>query len=452
MTHKRNIATLILAAGKGSRMKSNKPKVMHELAGAPLIHYVVVSAEALNPTSIHTIIAPGMEESVGRAVSPHDVIFQTEQKGTGHAVLQARDALKNFNGQVLLMLGDVPMIKSETIKSLLETMARQNNSIQLLSFCPEDPTGYGRVITDAQDKVEAIIEHKDCTESQKAVNRVWSGIMAVDGAELFTLLDQMSDDNAQNEYYLTEIVEIANRMGFSVGFTDCDLFQVQGVNTKKDLAALEVQVQASLRDQHMARGVTLIDPQSVTFSVDTIIGADTVIEPNVYFGRGVVVGEECRIRAFSHIEGAIVGDACEIGPFARLREDTKLDGHNVIGNFVETKKSDIAKGTKIKHLSYIGNAFVGEKSNLGAGTITCNYNGYEKFETHIGDHVSTGVNTVCVAPISIGDHAITAAGSVLTKDVPAEALSIARAEQANREGWAKRFHNAHRAKKDKKSA
>lgn len=452
MTKVKEIAVLILAAGKGSRMKSQKPKVMHELANAPLIHYVMASALELQPTSLHTIVAPGMEETVGKAVAPNPVCFQNEQKGTGHAVMQARDVLKDFEGSVLILLGDVPLIRTETLHQLVRTMEKSKNTIQLLTFLPEDPTGYGRVITDENETVSAIVEHKDCEPSQLLERRVWSGCMAVDGKQLFDLLDQISDDNAQNEYYLTSIVEIARKQNLTVGFLDTDPFQVQGINSKQDLARMEQQVQQMLRYQHLDTGVTLQDPESVYFSIDTKIGADCIIEPHVYFGRGVDVADHCHIRAFSHIEGAKIGASTIIGPFARLRPETVLAGKNDIGNFVEIKKTTLGEGSKVKHLSYIGDATIGMKANLGAGTITCNYNGYEKFKTTIGDHAFTGVNSVLVAPCEIGAYAITAAGSVITESVAEGAMAIARAHQTTKEGWATRFHEEKQNLKNKKAS
>ncbi len=452
MTKVKDCAVLILAAGKGSRMKSNKPKVMHDLAGAPLIHYVMASALELQPVSLHTIIAPGMEGSVGQAVAPNPICLQTEQKGTGHAVMQAKDVLKEFKGTVLILLGDVPLIRTETLHQLTRTLETQKNTIQLLTFQPEDPTGYGRVLTEEDESVTAIVEHKDCDPRQLLERRVWSGCMAVDGEKLFELLDQISDENAQNEYYLTSIVEVARAQELTVGFLDTDTFQVQGINSKQDLARIEQQVQQMLRHQHLDLGVTLQDPESTYFSIDTKIGADCIIEPHVYFGRGVEVGDSCHIRAFSHIEGAKIGAETIIGPFARLRPDTVLAGKNDIGNFVEIKKTTVGTGSKVKHLSYIGDATIGEKANLGAGTITCNYNGYEKFKTTIGDHAFTGVNSVLVAPCEIGAQAITAAGSVITEPVKEGALAIARAHQTNKEGWATAFHTEKQKLKSKKAS
>ncbi len=440
MEQVKDIAVLILAAGKGSRMKSNKPKVMHELAGAPLVHYVMASALALDPVSVHTIIAPGMEETVGQAVAPNPVCLQTEQKGTGHAVAQAEDVLKDFDGTVLVLLGDVPLIRTDTLSALARSLEDNKNVIELLTFQPEDPTGYGRVLTNASQEVEAIVEQKDCTPEQALERRVWSGCMAVDGQQLFKLLSEVSDDNAQQEYYLTSIVEIAREKGLSVGFLDTDTLQVQGINSKIDLANLEQQVQQMLRHQHLDAGVVLQDPETVYFSIDTKIAPDVVVEPHIFFGRDVVVETGSHIKAFSHIEGAHIGQDSIVGPFARLRPETVLQGKNDIGNFVEIKKTTVGQGSKVKHLSYIGDAIIGEKANLGAGTITCNYNGYNKFKTTIGDHAFTGVNSVLVAPCEIGASAITAAGSVITETVPEGALAVARSKQIIKEGWAHSFH------------
>ncbi|MBK66730.1 MAG: bifunctional N-acetylglucosamine-1-phosphate uridyltransferase/glucosamine-1-phosphate acetyltransferase [Rickettsiales bacterium] len=451
-THNKDIAALVLAAGKGSRMKSSKPKVMHKLAGLPLISHVIDSVSCLNPKEIYAIIAPDMEKTVGEQIKPHGHIFQREQMGTGHAVMQAKSALQNFKGTVLIMLGDVPLIDPRTIASFLNVMNKEENTVQLLTFEAKDPTGYGRVFTNMDASVSNIIEHKDCSKDQLSQKRVWSGIMAVDGEQLFPLLNLMTNDNAQGEYYLTQIVELANASDLRVGFMDCDEDEVQGVNTKANLAQLEARLQDRLRSYHLENGVTMIAPETVTFSMDTTVGPDTVIEPNVVFCPKVEIAKNCFIRAFSHLEECRVGEDSEIGPFARLRPGTKLDGKNVIGNFVEIKGSEVGTGSKIKHLSYVGNAEVGDHVNLGAGTITCNYNGYEKYKTVFEDGVLTGVNTVCIAPVSLGAFSMTGAGSVITKDVEAGSLAIARSEQTNKEGWADRFHADNQHKKKAKKA
>ncbi len=459
-------SVIILAAGKGSRMKSDKPKVMHQVAGAPMIQYVTASASQLNPEKIVTIIAPDMGDTVGAAVKPYHTAIQHDQNGTGHAVLCAKDVLKeqiatakkdkNVDALTFIMLGDVPLIRGETLidmmndRNALGDVSGKKPSIQLLAMRPVNPKGYGRIIQKDNGFVERIVEDADCTPDQSLVNCVWSGIMAVETQHLFDLLEKVGSDNAQGEIYLTSIIEIANEMGLTTGVSECDTMQVQGVNHKGDLAKVNYHVQQMLRYQHLENGVTMMDPETVYFAIDTQIGADVTIEPNVFFGRGVTVEKGAFIRGFSHLEGCLVQKNAEVGPFARLREGTNIGENAVAGNFVEMKKTTLGKGAKVKHLSYIGNATIGEKANVGAGVITCNYDGFLKHDTTVGAGAFLGVNSVLIAPVTIGDNAMTAAGSVVTKDVEEDALCLARAEQVNKAGFVPRYRAAKQKLKQKK--
>lgn len=449
-----NLAVVILAAGKGSRMKSDLPKVLHKLAGASLIKYVLATAESLNPTKIIPIIAPTMTEDVGKAVEPHAYAIQKEQKGTGHAVLATKEHLKGFKGNVLVLFGDVPLIRSATLASMVSAMesTKDKTGILLLGMRPYDPKGYGRILQNADGSVKGMVEDLDCTEEERKVNLVWSGIMLVDGARLFNWIEQVSSDNAQNEIYLPYIVNIAKKEGAAVHVVECDTMQVQGINSKNDLARAEYAVQQILRTTHLDNGVTLLDPETVSFSIDTKIGADSVIEPNVFFGRKVVIGKGTTIKAFSHIEETTIGDNCSIGPFARLRPETVIHDDVKIGNFVEIKKSVLDEGAKVSHLSYIGDASIGENANIGAGTITCNYDGYLKHKTKIGKDAFIGSNTALVAPVEIGEGAMIGAGSTITKNVEAGSLSVARGDQKTIQGWATKFKEKMKLKKAEKKA
>lgn len=450
-------SVVILAAGKGSRMKSNKPKVMHEVAGAPMVQYVTASASALEPGHMVTVIAPGMEDSVGVAVKPYDYVLQENANGTGHAVLCAHDflkpwidGLKDDNALVFIMLGDVPLIRADTLIKMRDEWANNPHkpAIQLLGMRPFDPTGYGRIVCDDDGLAQKIVEQADASDEEAKINLVWSGIMAVRADALFKWLSQVDSNNAQGEIYLTSIIEIAQKAGEKIAVSECDTMQVQGANSKSDLVKIEYFIQQMLRQQHLANGVQMIDPETVYFSIDTQIGRDCVIEPNVFFGRDVVVGESVTIHAFSHLEGVNIGNNAAIGPFARLRPGTVLKDGAAVGNFVETKKATFEKGAKAKHLSYIGDANVGEKANIGAGTITCNYDGYLKHQTNIGAGAFVGANSTLVAPVSIGVDAIVGAGSVITHDVESDDVAVTRAEQIVKKGRAKQYHADKKALKD----
>jgi bifunctional UDP-N-acetylglucosamine pyrophosphorylase / glucosamine-1-phosphate N-acetyltransferase len=372
---------------------------------------------------------------------------QEPQYGTGHAVQQAEGALSGFDGDVLILYGDVPFVPTATMQDMVDRLnAPDAPAVVVLALEPEDPTGYGRVIVQ-NGKIVKMVEQKDATEAERAVKLSNSGLMAVKSRDLFGLLARVTDDNAQKEFYLTDIVNIANGDGRACVAVTTDPFDVAGINSRAELAMLEGKWQMRRRRQAMDDGATLIAPKTVWFAYDTVIGRDVVIEPNVFFGPGVTVADGVTIRAFCHIEGASLATGVEVGPYARLRPGAVLEEKAKVGNFVEVKKSRLGKGAKANHLSYIGDADVGAGANIGAGTITCNYDGYFKYQTVIGERAFIGSNTALVAPVKIGRDAIVAAGSAVTRDVADGELRLVRAEQSVKPGWADRFHETMKRKK-----
>jgi bifunctional UDP-N-acetylglucosamine pyrophosphorylase / glucosamine-1-phosphate N-acetyltransferase len=440
------VAAVILAAGKGTRMKSDTHKVLHPIAGRPMLLHLIDSVAALQPA--HTVVVVGAgREQVEAAVAPLGVAtaHQAEQLGTGHAVRQAESALASFDGDVLILYGDVPLVTTATMRRMLERLhGADEPATVVLGFRPADPGAYGRVIADAEGRIAKMVEFKDASPDERAETLCNSGLMAVRGRELFALLGRVGNDNAAGEYYLPDIVMLADRPSAVI---ETDAVEVTGVNSRSELAALEAEWQKARRNQAMADGATLIAPETVWFSHDTRIGRDVVIEPNVFFGPGVEVADKVTIRANSHIEGATIGSGAEVGPFARLRPGTVLGEKSKVGNFVEIKKAVLGTGAKANHLTYLGDASVGADANIGAGTITCNYNGYLKSKTEIGAGAFIGSNSALVAPVSIGEGAIVAAGSVVTRSVEADALAMTRAEQVAKPGWAHRFRAQMQARK-----
>ncbi len=444
------LAVIILAAGKGTRMKSDLPKVMHKLAGKPLIAHAVGSLKTLSPLKLITVIAPHMD-SVRNAVSTEfsqaEFAVQEEQKGTGHAVRMAENALKNFSGIVLIAYGDTPLVKPETYARLIAVHAQHPKcAVAVLGMEMENPAGYGRLVSASQGgeedqafMLERIVECKDASAEEKRITLCNSGVMAVRADVLFEQLAKLRTNNASKEYYLTDIPGLARAQGLECRAIAADGAELQGINSRAQLADAEAALQQRLRRLHMENGVTLIDPDSVFFAADTMIGRDSVIHPFVVFANGVRVGKGVEIRAFSHLEGANIEDNAIIGPYARLRPGAVLEEAAHIGNFVEIKNSRIGKGAKVNHLAYVGDAQVGDKANIGAGTITCNYDGYAKHQTIIGAGAFIGSNTSLVAPVSVGEGAITGAGSVITQDIPAHALGVERSPQQTREGAAERI-------------
>ncbi|MCE7795839.1 bifunctional UDP-N-acetylglucosamine diphosphorylase/glucosamine-1-phosphate N-acetyltransferase GlmU [Sphingobium sufflavum] len=427
-------------------MKSGLHKVLHPIAGRPMLLHLLAATEALFPERTVIVVGSGREQ-VEKAVAGRgvDIAVQAEQLGTGHAVAQAKEALHGFAGDVLILYGDVPLVRAETMKAMLERLNRGDEPrAVVLGFRPEQAGAYGRIIADGQGVIEKMVEYKDATATERAVTLCNSGLMAVHAAELFVLLDMVGNDNAAGEYYLPDIVMMS---GAQSAVIETDAIEVAGVNSRIELAALERAWQERRRDEAMLDGVTLVAPDTVFFSHDTVLGRDVTVEPNVVFGPGVVVEAGAVIHAFSHLEGATVHGGADIGPYARLRPGADIGEGAKVGNFVEIKKSTLAKGAKANHLSYIGDAQVGEGANIGAGTITCNYDGFGKYKTVIGAGAFIGSNSALVAPVSIGAGAIVGAGSTLTADVSPDSLVLVRPAQVEKAGWATRFRDRMRALK-----
>ncbi len=444
------LAAIILAAGKGTRMKSDLHKVLHPIAARPMLMHLMASVDALNPTKKVVVVGSGKAQLEAALAGSAELAVQEPQFGTGHAVQQAQNALAGFDGDILILYGDVPFVPTATMEAMVTRLhAPDAPAVVVLAFEPEDPTGYGRVIVE-NGRIIKMVEQKDATEAEKAVKLSNSGLMAVNARDLFPLLDRVTNDNAQKEYYLTDIVNIAHEDGRMCVAVTTEPFNVAGINSRTQLAEMEQAWQQRRRMQAMDDGATLIAPETVWFAWDTQIGRDVLIEPNVFFGPGVSIADNVTIRANSHIEGAIIGSGCEIGPFARLRPGTVLEENAKIGNFVETKKAHLGKGAKANHLTYLGDATIGAGANIGAGTITCNYDGYFKYQTVIGDGAFIGSNSALIAPVKIGRDAIVAAGSAVSRDVADGELRMVRAEQLVKPGWADRFHDAMRKKKAEK--
>ncbi len=443
------IAAIILAAGKGTRMKSDTHKVLHPIAGRPMLLHLIDSVKALGAAREVVVVGAGREQ-VEAAVAPHgaETVHQAEQLGTAHAVLQAKDALAGFDGDVLVMFGDVPLISTATMRRMLERLhGADAPATVVLGFRPSDPGAYGRVIADGQGHIVKMVEFKDASAEERTETLCNSGLIAVGAKDLFALLARVTNANAAGEYYLPDIVMLAADDGRHSAVIETDAHEVTGVNSRGELAALEGEWQKSRRTQAMADGVTLIAPETVWFAHDTVLGRDVTIEPNVVFGPGVEIADKVVIHAFSHIEGATIATGATVGPYARLRPGAVLEEGSKVGNFVEMKKAVLGKGAKANHLTYLGDAKVGAGANIGAGTITCNYDGFFKYGTEIGAGAFIGSNSALVAPVKIGDGAIIGAGSVITSDVEADALGVTRASTTLKAGWAKRFREKMSAKK-----
>ncbi|TDK43064.1 bifunctional UDP-N-acetylglucosamine diphosphorylase/glucosamine-1-phosphate N-acetyltransferase GlmU [Antarcticimicrobium luteum] len=444
-------ALVILAAGKGTRMKSDLPKVLHPIGQAPMLAHAMQSGAAVDPERTVIVAGHGADQ-VAAAVAEIDetaqVVIQQEQLGTAHAVDQAREALAGFDGDVVVLYGDTPFIRPETLERMVA--ARQTHDLVILGFEAADPARYGRLVM-AGDRLERIVEFKDATEQERAITFCNSGILAGDAATLFGLIAQVENNNASQEYYLTDVVELARANGLAVTAIACSEEETLGINSRADLAAAEAVFQARARADLLEIGVTMTAPDTVHLALDTVIGRDALIEPNVVFGPGVTVESGATIRAFSHLEGCHVSRGAVVGPYARLRPGAELAEDARVGNFVEIKNAEIAEGAKINHLSYIGDATVGAGSNIGAGTITCNYDGVMKHRTEIGARAFIGSNTMLVAPVSVGDGAMTASGSVITRNVEADALAVARASQENKPGRARKLFEMLRARKERRA-
>jgi bifunctional UDP-N-acetylglucosamine pyrophosphorylase / glucosamine-1-phosphate N-acetyltransferase len=431
---------IILAAGEGTRMKSSKPKVLHEVAGLSMLGHVLAAVKAAKIARIVVVIGPGRED-VATQIKNHapdaEIIVQTERLGTAHAVLHARVALEQKPKSVVVLFADTPLISSQTIQNMLEAVDSRN-AVAALGFYTINPTGYGRLLMSG-DKLNAIREHKDASDKEREVRFCNAGLMALSGDHALEILSEIGNENAQKEYYLPDAVEVARAQGLDCVALEADSNEVLGVNDRVQLSQAEAVYQTRLRDQHMRNGVTLHAPETVFFQHDTLIASDVTIEPHVVFGADVKIETGCTIKAFSHIDGATLAQSVSVGPFARLRLGTVLGENSKVGNFVEIKASNIGADAKISHLSYIGDAEIGADANIGAGTITCNYDGFNKFKTNIGAGAFIGSNSSLVAPVTIGAGAYVGSGSVITEDVPDNALGIARSKQVVKLGWSDVF-------------
>jgi bifunctional UDP-N-acetylglucosamine pyrophosphorylase / glucosamine-1-phosphate N-acetyltransferase len=441
MSVQRRFAVVILAAGQGTRMRSDTHKVLHPIASRALLLHLLDCVDALGADKRVAVVGKGRDQ-VEVALNGRDVIVahQAEQKGTAHAVQQARDALQGYDGDILILYGDTPFVQADTLRRMLDRLHGDGEpGVVVLASSPSDPLNYGRIILGEGDRIEKMVEFKDATEEERSVRLCNSGMMAVRAKDLFRWLDQVGNDNAAGEFYLPDVVNIAAAEGREAVVIEGDPYETSGVNSRAELAHLELEWQRRRREQALHEGATLIDPESVWFAYDTKLGRDVTVEPHVVFGPGVQVADGATIHAFSHIEGAIIGAKASIGPFARIRPGTRLAERTKVGNFVELKKAEVGEGAKVNHLSYVGDAEVGARANIGAGTITCNYDGFGKYKTVIGPGAFIGSNTALVAPVTVGEGAIVGAGSVITRDVESDSLAVERNEQKGIAGWARRF-------------
>lgn len=452
---KKKTAAIVLAAGLGTRMKSELPKVLHPIGGRPMVNHLLATLDKIDVEQTVVVVGPDME-ALEAAVAPRTTAVQYNRAGTGDAVKVGVEALGSFKGDVLILYGDTPLISEQTLNAMLE--AREGRpgqlapSVVVLGFEPADPGAYGRLVLDEEDgELLAIVEAGDASPEEREIGLCNSGVMCFDGEMLPQFLSRLSDDNAKGEYYLTDCVGFAREDGFSCQVVEGDEEELIGVNSRVDLAQAEVMFQDAKRDKVMKGGATLMDPSTVYFSYDTKVGRDVIIEPNVQFGLGVTVGNNVTIKGFSHIEGANISNGASVGPFARLRPGANLGEDVKVGNFVELKNADLKKGAKVSHLSYIGDACVGADANIGAGTITCNYDGFMKHKTDIGPGAFIGSNTALVAPVVIGAGAIVGAGSTVTQDVDADAIVTTRVEQKTASTSAEHYRTTKRTAKEQRN-
>ncbi len=463
------LAVVVLAAGQGTRLKSARPKVLHEVAGKSMLDHVLDAAATLAPERIVLVLGPDME-AVAEAARARGgnlhIAIQEQRLGTGDAVASARPALAGYlgpgdagpeagpeaGGDILVAFGDTPLLTAETLQAMV-TARRAPGAPELLcvAFGPDDPAHYGRVVRGPDGTLEKIVEYADASAAEREIGLCNGGMLLGDGAVLMSLVAQLGNDNAKGEYYLTDIFALARAAGHRAGIAEADPDEVMGVNSRAELAVAEALMQVRLRARVMAEGATLVDPTTVWLSADTVLGRDVTIQPNVYFGPGVTVGDGVEIRAFSHLEGATVAAGAVVGPFARLRPGAVLGAGARVGNFVEIKNATLGAGAKANHLAYLGDAEIGAAANIGAGTITCNYDGLAKHRTEIGEGAFIGSNTALVAPVTVGAGAIVGAGSTITRDVPAGAVSTARGAQKDREGGAARLLERQRRRRDRSS-
>lgn len=443
-----DFAAIILAAGKGTRMKSSLHKVLHPIAGKPMLMHLLDSFAALSPTRT-VVVAGDRREQLEKALEGRGVTtaLQEPQLGTAHAALMAKDALAGFSGNILVCFGDVPMVAAETVRRLIAALDG-GAKVAVLGFRPDDPLAYGRIIAEPDGTVLKMVEFKDASPEERSVNLCNSGLIVAHSGDMWPLLESVGNDNAQSEYYLPDVATNAIARGDKVVVIETGADEVAGINSRSELAAAEMRWQAMRRERAMEDGASLRAPETVFFSHDTVLGRDVTIDPHVVFGPGVSVADGVHIKAYTHLEGASLATGVEVGPFARLRPGAVLEEGSFVGNFVEMKKAVLGKGSKASHLSYIGDTTVGEYANIGAGTITCNYDGYFKYKTVIGDRAFIGSNSALVAPVTIGPDSIVAAGSTVSRDVAAGELRMVRAEQMVKDGWADRFHDTMKKKKE----
>ena len=441
-------AAVILAAGKGTRMRSDLPKVLHPVAGVPMIHHVVAAARACGAERLVAVLSPGLTQ-VAESLPGVAVAVQDPPRGTGHAVAAALSLLEGQTGGVLILFGDTPLIEAETLRRLRAALDEPNVAVAVLGFRPAEAGAYGRLVLDEEGGLAAIVEAAEASEAQLAISLCNAGVMAIRAGYLATLVGAIDDTNAKGEFYLTDVVAIARLRGLSVAVVEGVADEVLGVNSRIELAEAEAILQARLRTRHMAAGVTFEDPGSVRLCLDTELGQDVTVAPHVVFGPKARIAAGVRINAFSHIEGATVETGAIVGPFARLRPGAVVGRNAHVGNFVELKNAVLGEGAKANHLTYLGDASVGAGANIGAGTITCNYDGFNKHHTDIGAGAFIGSNTALVAPVTVGAGAIVGAGSVVVEAVAADALYLERAKPVQKPGWAARFRAAMRKAKGK---
>ena len=432
-----DFTAIILAAGKGTRMKSSLPKPLHRVGGHPMLGWSIDAARVAGATRTIAVLAPGSDDIL-HWLDDTDIAIQQKQLGTGNAVAAARDAVGMDDGIAIVMFADTPLVRADSIAALVSKVA-DGAAVAVAAFEPVDPTGYGRLVQGPNGIIESIVEEREASEAQKKINLCNGGIMAAKTPLLFHLLDRVTNDNARGEYYLTDIIAHASAGGHRVAHNIIDETEILGVNDRVDLAAAEAALQSRLRITAMQQGVTMVAPDTVFIAADAVIESDVIIEPHVVIGSGCHIGEGSIIRAFSHLEGTRLGACCIIGPYARLRPGTDAGDGVKVGNFVEIKKTKLGDGAKANHLTYLGDATIGAAANIGAGTITCNYDGFGKYETLIGDGAFIGSNTALVAPVTIGARAIIGAGSTITRDVGPDSIAVERAHTSEREGAAAKF-------------
>ena len=433
------VSVIVLAAGQGTRMNSDLPKVLHHVAAAPLLHHALAAATSLEPSRIVVVTGHGGEAVAASALrysEAVETVLQDPQLGTAHAVGQAAPLLADVEGEAIVLYADTPLIREDTLRAMLA--ARQHHSVVVLGFHARDPGRYGRLITRGDD-LHAIREYKDATAEERAITLCNSGVLCANAATLLSLVAAVKNTNAAQEYYLTDIVEIARARGLTAGVVLCDEAETLGVNTRAQLAEAEAAFQSRARTDALENGVTLTAPETVFFALDTHVGRDAIIGPNVIFGPAVTVESAAEIKGFCHLEGCHISRGATVGPFARLRPGAELAEDVHVGNFVEIKNATLGEGVKVGHLTYIGDADIGDFTNIGAGTVTCNFDGVMKHRTTIGKRAFIGSDTMLVAPVSVGDDALTASGSVITEDVPAGAVAIGRARQVTKPGLATRM-------------